>query len=230
MASRTASTTMRLTALDTRAVARLTMMAAYAHRRAAQARRQQDRQHQPGQPPLPSGETQITHSSHGTYPLWVNICRRGSGRYSCQELTMALKVLPRSMKFLNWSKAAQAGERVTTSPGTARSRAVSTARWNGVTSSISGWPGPVTGGLLHGGPDFICRGAAQDQQLHVLHHLGTQHIEGNVLVIAPGDEDYLLLEGAQARDGAGRDWRRWNHCKTGRRARCAPARCGAPRR
>ena len=98
------------------------------HRRAAQARRQQDRQHQPGQPPLPPGETQITHSSHGTHPLWVNICRQGGRGYSAQELTMALKVLPRSMKFLNWSKAAQAGERVTTSPGTARSRAVSTAR------------------------------------------------------------------------------------------------------
>ena len=37
----------------------------------------------------------------------------------------------------------------------------------------------------------------------MLHHLGTQHIEGNVLVIAPGDEDHLLLEGAQARDSAG---------------------------
>ena len=37
----------------------------------------------------------------------------------------------------------------------------------------------------------------------MLHHLGTQHVEGNVLVIAPGDEDDLLLKGSQARDGAG---------------------------
>ena len=98
------------------------------HCRAAQPGHQQDRQPQPDPPPLPPRQPQVAYSSHGIHPLWVIVCRQGGRGYSAQELTMALKVLPRSMKFLNWSKAAQAGERVTTSPGTARSRAVSTAR------------------------------------------------------------------------------------------------------
>ena len=61
--------------------------------------------------------------------------------YYSQPFTIFLNVLPRSMKFLNWSKAAQAGESVTMSPSSARSRAVSTARSKGVTSRISGLPG-----------------------------------------------------------------------------------------
>ena len=68
------------------------------------------------------------------------LCPSLSKCYS-QLFTMLLNVLPRSMKFLNWSKAAQAGESVTMSPSSARSRAVSTARLKGVTSRISGFPG-----------------------------------------------------------------------------------------
>ena len=40
---------------------------------------------------------------------------------------MDLKVLPRSMKFLNWSKAALAGLISTTSPGSAAAAAARTA-------------------------------------------------------------------------------------------------------
>ena len=37
----------------------------------------------------------------------------------------------------------------------------------------------------------------------MLHHLGAEHIKGNVLVVAAGNQNYLLMEGAQTGDGAG---------------------------
>ena len=49
------------------------------------------------------------------------------GKKNYKELTMRLKVSPRTAKFLKRSNAAQAGERSTTSPGCAISRAVRTA-------------------------------------------------------------------------------------------------------
>lgn len=95
------------------------------------------------------------------------------------------------MKFLNWSKAAQAGESVTMSPSSARSRAVSTARSKGVTSRISGLARLVAGGVFHGGADLICRRAAENQQLDVLDHLGSEDVKRDVLVIAARDQDDL---------------------------------------
>ena len=47
--------------------------------------------------------------------------------HSSNARTIALNALPRSMKFSNWSNAAQAGESVTTSPVFARDAARSTA-------------------------------------------------------------------------------------------------------
>ena len=112
----------------------------HGHTQKAHHRRQQE--NAPDGRPSSGGQAHIAQSLHGTHLPCSSVCREGRrGAYSRQPLTMALKVLPRSMKFLNWSKAAQAGDSVTTSLGCARSRAASTARWKGVTSRISGWSG-----------------------------------------------------------------------------------------
>ena len=107
-----------------------------------QQRRQADeRDGNPYPHPLMAGQANIAQARHGHHlPLW-EVYDGTAFPHSCQPLTMDLKNLPRSAKFLNWSKAAQAGDSVTTSPGQARSRAASTAAVKGVTSSISGQPG-----------------------------------------------------------------------------------------
>ena len=56
------------------------------------------------------------------------------------SFTMALKVWPRWAKFLKWSKEAQAGERMTTSPSSAAWDAFKTACLKSGSIRMAGWP------------------------------------------------------------------------------------------
>ena len=59
----------------------------------------------------------------------------------------------------------------------------------------------VIRGGFHRGFDLLGGVAGKEQLLYMGCHLGAQHVEGDVLVVAAGDEDHLLVEGAQTGDG-----------------------------